>query len=232
MTNLDSNTLLLIVIGIIIIIAVIYYFNRNNRPIPNHGTINKENSPLSINKNSVPVQRVNAPLGISDSIVNDLVADYNKDFNNSKINGIDPLSSDHGIFNGYGKKKQIQLKETDLPYEDSDEYDERDFSYKKQKFTKRTPEDVKDLFDVNKMLPQEIEEDWFDTEPLLTTKKIKGTHLIHPKVHMGVNTISSSLRNGTHDIRGDIANPKIPVSAWGNSTIEPDTNLKGICNPI
>ena len=49
---------------------------------------------------------------------------------------------------------------------------------------------------------------------------------------MGANTISGSLRNGTHDIRGDIVNPKIPVSPWGNSTIEPDTNIKGICNPV
>jgi len=106
------------------------------------------------------------------------------------------------------------------------------FLIKKNKFTKRTPDDVKDLFDINKMLPQEIEKDWFDVEPLLTTKKIKGTHLLHPKVHMGVNTVASSLRNGTHDIRGDIPNPKFPISPWLNSTIEPDTNLKGICNPV
>jgi len=109
--------------------------------------------------------------------------------------------------------------------------DNRDFDYKKNNFTLRSYEDVEDQFDVNKMLPQE-EEDWFDITPLMTTKKIKGTHLIHPKVHMGVNTVASSLRNGTHDIRGDIVNPKINTGPWLQSTIEPDTNIKGICNPI
>ncbi len=48
----------------------------------------------------------------------------------------------------------------------------------------------------------------FDVEPLMGTKKIKGTHLIHPKVHMGVNTIQNSLKNGTHDIRGDYTKSK------------------------
>lgn len=104
-----------------------------------------------------------------------------------------------------------------------------DFVYKKQKFTRRTPEDIKDQFDVDKMLPQEVEEGWFDTEPLATAKKIKGPHMIHPKEHMGINTISSSFRNATHDIRGDIPNPTNPVSPWGNSTIKPDYKLRGLC---
>ena len=76
------------------------------------------------------------------------------------------------------------------------------------------------------MLPVETE-DWFDIEPLQGAKKIKGTHLIHPKAHMGVNTVGSSLRNGGRDPRGTIPNPKLRgISPWGNSTIDEDTNLK------
>lgn len=108
----------------------------------------------------------------------------------------------------------------------------KDFTYKKRPYVKRTPEDVKNQFDSAAMLPNEIEDDWFDVEPLLTTKKVAGTYLIHPKVHMGVNTVGSTLRNGSHDLRGDIPNPKINVSPWNNSTIEPDTNIKGICTSI
>jgi hypothetical protein len=170
----------------------------------------------------------------------------------------DPMSDTHGPFNNYGHKRQLNMEKMEQPYS-PDSYNDRDFSYrlhrlrkqrgtpdteedmgtdnrdfvhKRQKYSKRMPSDIKDQFDVNKMLPNEIEQDWFDVEPLLTTKKIKGTHLLHPKVHMGVNTVGSSLRNGTHDLRGDIPNPKIYVSPWLNSTIEPDTNIKGICNPI
>ena len=240
MTNLNSNMFLAIFIGVALI-AIIYYLNQNDdQPIQNHGTINNQtinnqaNYPTKENTNVYPNSQKYS-LGqneVSDSIVDDLVAQYNQNDIDGAISASDPMSSEHGPFTNYGQKKQLCLRSSEFPYEDDDDHDPRDFTYKKQKFTRRTPEDVKDLFDVSKMLPQEIEDDWFDTEPLLSTKKIKGTHLIHPKVHMGVNTISGSLRNGTHDIRGDIVNPKIPISPWGNSTIEPDTNLKGICNPI
>ncbi len=48
-----------------------------------------------------------------------------------------------------------------IPYSDYDEdCDSRDFVYKKKKFTKRTTKDIEDLFDVQKMLPQEIENDF------------------------------------------------------------------------
>jgi hypothetical protein len=62
-------------------------------------------------------------------------------------------------------------------------------------------------------------EDWFDVVPIQTTKKIKG-----------VTTITSSLKNRTYDIRGDVPNPKINVLSWNISTIVPDTNIRGIKN--
>ncbi|XWV25243.1 hypothetical protein QJ856_gp0529 [Tupanvirus deep ocean] len=242
MANLNSNMLLVILAGVVLI-AIIYYLNKNDdQPVPNHGTL-----PNNTNNFAPITQKAQRPLqpqqintrsydDISDSIVDELVSQYNIDdipvnASAGNFSASDPMANDYGQFNGYIKKRQINMKNMELPYSDT-EYDNRDFSYKKKKFTRRTPEDVKDLFDVNKMLPQEIEEDWFDVEPLQSTKKIKGTHLIHPKVHMGVNTVGSSLRNGTHDIRGDIPNPKINISPFLNSTIEPDTNIKGFCNPI
>ena len=195
---------------------------------------------------------------ISDSIVDELVPTYNKKNkpNNNNCNTITPsnqISSEYGPigipadlksssrfqtagpFNGYETKKYINMKKMEHPYDNNNndnnnnDNDHDDFTYKKKRFTKRTPNDINDLFDVDQMLPKEIEEDWFDIEPLQSTKKIRGTHLIHPKYHMGNNTVGSSLKNGTHDIRGDIPNPKVYVSPWNNSTIEPDTNIKGLC---
>jgi hypothetical protein len=240
MANLNSNMLLAIFAGVVLI-AIIYYLNKNDdQPIPNSGTISNNATINNTQRPMLPMQQqaINNRNHdeISDSIVDELVSQYNVDDrprNGSAVgySPSDPMANDYGQFNGYAKRKQLNMKNMELPYSDN-EYDNRDFSYKKKKFTKRTPDDIKDLFDVQKMLPQEIEEDWFDVEPLQSTKKIKGTHLIHPKVHMGVNTVGSSLKNGTHDIRGDVPNPKINVSPWMNSTIEPDTNLKGICNPV
>jgi hypothetical protein len=195
---------------------------------------------------------------VSNLVAQYTVEDRPMDGGMGSFSASDPMSDTHGSFSNYGQKRQLNMNKMEKPYSDdvydardysyrlhrmrdqkgdglhdsSDRDDNRDFTYKKRPYTRRTPGDVKDQFDSSKVLPVEIEEDWFDIEPLLTTKKIKDTHLLHPKVHMGVNTVGSSLRNGTHDLRGDIPNPKINVSPWLNSTIEPDTNIKGICSSI
>lgn len=246
MANLNSN-MLLAIFAVILLCGIILYLNKNDdQPIPNEGSIsnnqtNSNNSRTSSNNAGIPPVLVNPqPLNtrrydeISDSIVDDLVSQYSIenrpiDGNSGTFSPSDPMANAYGPFDGYVQKKQLNMKKMEVPYSDS-EHDERDFSHKKKRFSKRTPDDVKDLFDINKMLPQEIEEDWFDVEPLQSTKKIRGTHLIHPMKHMGVNTVGSSLKNATHDIRGDIPNPKINVSPWNNSTIEPDTNIKGLCS--
>lgn len=196
---------------------------------------------------------------VSDIVSQYTVEDRPIDGGAGSFGASDPMYDSHGKFSNYGEKRQLNMRKTDEAYSD-DIYDSRDYSYrphrmrnkdgeimrsdsdsdsgsdrrdfvhKKQQFTMRTPSNIKDQFDSSKLQPVEIENDWFDVEPLLTTKKITDTHLLHPMVHMGVNTVGSTLRNGTHDIRGDIPNPKMNVSPWNNSTIEPDTNIKGICN--
>lgn len=176
------------------------------------------------------------------------------------VTGSDPLSDTHGSFANYGHKQQINMKKMEQPYsrtpydnldssygqargreqrwDDSEssasasESSARDFNYRKRKYTKRTPADIKDQFNIDKMLPMEIENDWFDTQPLQGTKRVPGVQFISPKVHMGVNTVGSSHRNGSLDIRGDIPNPKFTTGIWNQSTIDPDTNIRGICNSI
>lgn len=70
----------------------------------------------------------------------------------------------------------------------------------------------KKLSDVGKILPQKIEKDWFDIEPLLAAEMIRETYLIEPTIKIGSNTIRSSYGR-THDIT-DISNPKLKVSPW------------------
>ncbi|AEX61516.1 hypothetical protein [Acanthamoeba polyphaga mimivirus] len=222
--DLNCN-ILLIIFGIIVVALIIYYFTNRGESLPESKII----SPF--NNIQLPQSNVIAPQGrdeISDSVLDTLLSKYNDadDFCAS-----DPaLNDEYSPFDDYIKKRNIDMRKMEQPYFEKEEDDERNFDYKKHKFTKRTPDDINDLFDVNKMLPQETEDGWFDVVPQQCTKKIKGTHLIHPKVHMGINTIGSSLKNGSHDIRGDIPNPKINVSLWNNSTIDPDTNIKGFCN--
>jgi hypothetical protein len=75
------------------------------------------------------------------------------------------------------------------------------------------------------LLPIE-EKDWFED---VTPTKIKNRHLINIYRPVGVNTISTSLKNPSLDIRGAPANPKTVVSPFLNSSIEPDHNIKGLC---
>ena len=58
---------------------------------------------------------------------------------------------------------------------------------------------------------------------------VKNRHLINISKPIGVNTIGTSLRNPSHDIRGTPSCPKFVISPWLQSSIEPDHNLKGLC---
>jgi hypothetical protein len=240
MAKVNSNVLLIILAGVIILIAVMYYLNKNDTfPIPNQGTItNNSRNVKDMNHNQLIPKKLQQIKNnhhindISDSVVDDLVSQYNirdnlSDDDNGNFSPSDPMAKDYGQYSNYVKKKHHNTNKMEVPFDN-----ENDFTYKKKKYTRRTPEDIKDLFDIDKMLPQEIEEDWFDVEPLQSTKKIKGIHMIHPKVHIGSNTVGSSLKNASHDIRGDIPIEKKIFSPYLNSTIDPDINIKGFCNQI
>ena len=81
-----------------------------------------------------------------------------------------------------------------------------------------------DLFDVDKYLPQEVNDDWFEVQP--EPISVKNRHLINITKPIGVNTIGTSLRNASYDIRASPSCPKFVVSPFLNSSIEPDINLK------
>lgn len=88
---------------------------------------------------------------------------------------------------------------------------------------KNTPED---LFDTSKLLPSETRTDWFEVMP--DPINIKNRHLITTSRHIAVNTIGSSLRNPTYDLRPAPPNPKFVPGPWNQTTIEPDINGKSI----
>jgi len=81
-----------------------------------------------------------------------------------------------------------------------------------------------DLYDVDKYLPAEQNSDFFEVLP--EPVSIKNRHLINITHPIGINTIGSSLKNASHDIRGAPSCPKFVVSPWSQSSIEPDINLK------
>lgn len=84
--------------------------------------------------------------------------------------------------------------------------------------------DPEDLFDVDKYLPQEVNDDWFEVQP--EPVSVKNRHLINITKPVGINSIGTSLKNSSYDVRGAPTNPKTVVSPFLNSSIEPDLDLK------
>ena len=79
-------------------------------------------------------------------------------------------------------------------------------------------------------LPKTTNKNWFETDFASAKYKIDDSNLINTnRYSVGINTVGQSLKNGGHDLRGTIPNPKFTVSPWNNSTIEPDHNIKPLC---
>ena len=84
-------------------------------------------------------------------------------------------------------------------------------------------------YDNKDFLPKEVIPGAFD-DYSQSKYNINDDKLINTeRYNIGVNTVGQSLKNGSHDIRGTIANPKFTVSPWNNSTYEPDYNIKPLC---
>lgn len=87
----------------------------------------------------------------------------------------------------------------------------------------RTMRDV-DKFNAEAMLPKEKHKDWFD-DPYESTS-VKNTHLINIYRPIGINTVSTTLKNANRQLRADPACPKVQLGPFLNSSIEPDTNIR------
>ena len=88
---------------------------------------------------------------------------------------------------------------------------------------------AEDLLNSDNLLPQEVNKDWFEVMP--EALPIKSRNLINVSRPIGVNSIgATSKKNASWDLRGDIANPRMKVSVWNQSSITPNLLTKGLCN--
>lgn len=82
-------------------------------------------------------------------------------------------------------------------------------------------------FNNTDLLPQEVNKDWFESDFSNARIKIGNDNLINTDRYMvGVNTVGQSLKNPSYDLRPSPPCPKVTVSPWNQSTIEPDFNIK------
>ena len=79
--------------------------------------------------------------------------------------------------------------------------------------------------DPKELLPRDENSEWAALNPI-GSGDLENVNLLQAGHHTGINTVSSSLRNASMDIRGDIPNPQVPVGPWNQTTIEPDANRR------
>lgn len=108
-------------------------------------------------------------------------------------------------------------------------YDEAKGKYAayKQEGAKPSKYSLGEIYNSDNYLPKNQRDDWFEVLPEAIS--VKNRHLINVSKPIGINTIGTSLRNPSWDIRGTPSCPKFVVAPWLQSTIEPDTNLKSLC---
>lgn len=234
-----SNTHILI--GVLIIIAVLALYFMNSKPIHNVGTVDRAGI----------VQKA----GSVDDLIDTLTAEENKKHPiTADTESIDPEvlkkfnwkneSSSKNASNSYSGSTRgaTDISEWDQFYRSNsnevndsyargndgfqpiDETGGNSASYTSNGRKKQSPED---LFKVDELLPQEVNKNWFEVMP--EPIKVKNRHLINVTRPVGVNTVGTSLKNPSYDIRGTPPCPKFVASPWLQSSIEPDINIKGLC---
>ena len=85
--------------------------------------------------------------------------------------------------------------------------------------------EVPSSLDASELLPNDSNSDFASIFPN-GKDGLESVNMLKAGTHIGINTVSSSLRNANLQLRSEPPNPQVKVSPWLQSTIEPDTNRK------
>jgi hypothetical protein len=77
------------------------------------------------------------------------------------------------------------------------------------------------------LLPNDENSAWAALNPM-GKGELDNINLLSAGHHIGINTVGTSRKNANLQIRSEVANPKVYVGPWNNSTIEQDSQPQGI----
>lgn len=77
------------------------------------------------------------------------------------------------------------------------------------------------------LLPLDANSKWAELTPTCGGD-LQDQNYLTAAHHIGINTVSQSMRNANLQLRAEEPNPQIPVSSWNISTISPDPNRPGL----
>lgn len=75
------------------------------------------------------------------------------------------------------------------------------------------------------LLPKDENSEWAKLNPM-GSGDLQDVNLLKSGYHIGINTVSSSLRNANLQLRSEPANPQMAIGPWNNTTISPDVNRR------
>lgn len=227
--------------GVIIVCIGVVYYIFSKKPVNNDGTVSQigETSQVATDVNTL-IDNLNTaeiqqhPITSTEEEVDDVVLDKLKWKNQAVENRVESSYAT-------GTRGNMPTDEWDEFYKSNTDLVDKSYIQNNNKFLpldetggnlagyagktlpKQTPND---LFKVDNLLPQEVNPDWFEVMP--EPIKVKNRHLVNVTRPVGVNTIGTSLKNPSYDIRGSPPCPKFVVSPFLNSSYEPDLNIKGL----
>lgn len=144
------------------------------------------------------------------------------DFNNFIEDDLDYITNFNNTTNNTtktsGKSNVLGVLNTDPNYAPFNSTNQR-------KYTKE------ELMDSSLLLPGQVSDKLkkdFNLPP--EAVELDNNNLITVNKSIGVNTVGSSLRNASHDIRGDMMVGKTYQGPWNMSSIEADMNTIGLSN--
>lgn len=216
----DSNKILILILLVGLVIYLLSGSNKKSDPIHNQGSLQQSStkSLKNTDTDSLPNNTDNSSTdssntGSDDSLVNKVISSNFKTVNYAHGNR-NQISNLDSFFNN-----ENPLDQPSNGFISSS--DGKNYAVYTSGSGEKQQDD--DKFDSSTLLPQE-KKDWFDDPQ--EKKQINSPHLINIYRPTAMNTIQTTLKNASWDIRGAPPNPKHVVSPWGNSSYEPDTNLK------
>lgn len=85
----------------------------------------------------------------------------------------------------------------------------------------------KDTLRAAELLPSDANSKWAKVNPS-GQGELGDQNFLEAGFHIGTNTIGQTLRNPNLQLRSEPANPQLKVSPWMQTTIEPDSNRRGL----
>ncbi len=85
----------------------------------------------------------------------------------------------------------------------------------------------KDTLTAAELLPSDANSKWAQVNPC-GQGELGDQNFLEAGFHIGTNTIGQTLRNPNLQLRSEPSNPQVKVSPWMQTTIEPDSNRRGL----